>query len=353
MPKYLFSFIFIAILASGFYYRYQLHEGVTERAKPTPSVVVTKVTKSSLADKVEALGTTRANEHVVLTANVSDYIVELNFSDGEQVKKGKVLARLNTAQQQALLSQAKVDLAQQQREYRRIEDLVRRKTIASSELDQLQSQIDLAQARIAEAQAAIDDRILKAPFSGELGLRQVSVGALVAPGTAITTLDDTSVLKLDFEVPEQFYPVLKPGDEIVAKSAAYRQRAFKGRIATIDPRIDETSRAFTVRALLPNKHQQLAPGMLMQVTIVRNPRQAIVIPEEALIALGKQQYVYILDDDNIVHQQPVTIGTRQRGRVEITAGLATGQCIITRGKLKVRLGQQVEVQQEDWRGASS
>lgn len=350
MWKHLLTLLLIAAIGGGVYYRYQSHKAIQQRPSAVPSVVAITVTKYPLEDRVEALGTTRANEHIVVTANTSDYITHIHFDDGQWVKKGQVLLTLNAAAQQARLEQAKVNLAQQQREYHRIEDLVRRKTVASYELDRLQSEIDLANAAIADAQSALNDRIIRAPFAGELGLRQVSPGALVSPGTPITTLDDTTLLKLDFQVPERFLAHIKAGDPIVALADAYQQAPFKGKVSSVDPRVDTITRAFTVRAILPNQEHRLKPGMLMRVSVLRNRRQAIVIPEEALLALGEEQYVYLLDKENRVQQQEVTLGLRHKGSVEILSGLEGGEQIITRGKLKVRLGQQVEIQDEDWRG---
>lgn len=349
MKRLAIALLLIA-LAVAIYWRYQHNRQAEQSQRPAPSVVVETPKQVVMAEQFEALGTLQANNNIEVTANTTEKVEQVLFKDGQQVQLGETLVLLQSAEQEALWQAAKIHLEEQQREYRRIEDLVRKRTVASSELDRLQSEIDKAQASVAEEEAKRNDRIIKAPFSGVLGFRQVSPGALITPGTVITTLDDISVLKLDFQVPERFISIVQPGTEVSAHSDAYPGQTFTGQVSSLSSRVDPVTRALSVRAILPNPAGQLRPGMLLQIEVIRARRNVLAIPEHALMMLQEQRFVFVVDSDNTVRQQDVTLGMRQAGLVEITSGLTKADQVVTQGKLKVRSGTQVTLQTEDWRG---
>ncbi len=191
------------------------------------------------------------------------------------------------------------------------------------------------------------DRLVKAPFAGVLGLRNISPGALVEPGSLITTLDDDSLMKLDFAVPSVFLPDLKPGLGIAAKARAYGNRRFEGEIGSIDSRVDPVSRCINVRALIPNPDRTLKPGILMQVELLRNPRDTLVVPESALLHQGQNHFVWVVGEGDSAERRQVQIGARRPGDVEIVGGLAAGDPVITHGNDKVRPGQKIRIQAVD------
>lgn len=345
--------VLIAVIGTAIWFKESSKQDQQARERPPVSVVVTAAKLDRFYDQVEALGTAKAFETLEITANVTDTVVETFFGDGQQVKRGETLVQLEDSEQQAELKMAEVRLHEQQREYRRIEDLVRKRTVAGSELDRLQSQIDAAQAQVDLEMAKISNRHITAPFAGQLGFRNVSKGALISPGTVITTLDDISTIKLDFAVPERFLASLRNGSEIVALSDAFPGERFTGKVASIDPRINPSTRSVNVRAHLPNQKARLRPGMLMKISLIKDSREALVVPEEALLTVREQQYVYLVDDASKVVRQAVTVGQRRPGEVEILDGLSEGQQVISRGKLKVREGQQVTLQDETWRGGAA
>jgi membrane fusion protein (multidrug efflux system) len=342
--------VLIALVGGLIWFKESSRQEQQAMQRPPVAVVVTEVKQDRFYDQVQALGTARAFESLAITANVTDTVVATFFKDGQQVKRGQTLVQLEDAEEQAELALAKVRLHEQQREFKRIEDLVRQRTVARSELDRLQSQIDAARAMVDQELAKIADRHISAPFSGQLGFRMVSKGALVSPGTVITTLDDISTIKLDFAVPERFLATLSRGSEIIALSDAFPGERFVGSVASIDPRINPSTRSVTVRAHLPNKKSRLRPGMLLKITLIKDSRDTLVIPEEALLTIRDQQYVYLVDEEARVVRIPVRVGQRRPGEVEILEGLSPGQQVISRGKLKVREGQQVTLQDEAWRG---
>lgn len=341
--------VILAGAAAGLWW----HQDQAPASSTTPKATVVRVVTSPvklqlLSDEIEALGTTKAFESITVTATVSDKIEKVHFRDNQQVKAGQLLVTLTHQEEQAALDAANEDLKEQNREYRRITDLVRTKTIAASELDRLQSAVEIAKAKVAQAQAQLDDRFVRAPFDGVLGFREVSTGALISPGTAITTLDDVSPIKLDFTVPERFLPILKPGKDIYATAEAVPSERFQGKVSSVDTRIDPVSRSATVRAELDNKDGLLRPGMLLRIRLVKEAREALAVPAAAIFQIKSQHYVFVVDEDNIVEQRPVVIGLRQPGIVEVTQGLKEKEQVIIRGLLKVREGAKVEVRKEDF-----
>ena len=188
----------------------------------------------------------------------------------------------------------------------------------------------------------MEDLVIRAPFSGRLGTRSVSLGAYVSPGTRITTLDDLDRIRLDFSVPENLLAYLKPGQVVRARSAAFGERVFDGTVSVVDPRVDPVTRAVRLTAEFKNPDEALKPGMFMSVALeVRTKDDAVLIGEEAVVNEGLRQLVYVVKDDK-VERRVITMGQRQGGRVEIVEGLAPGETIIVRGVQRVRPGATVK-----------
>ncbi|MBA3563399.1 MAG: efflux RND transporter periplasmic adaptor subunit [Gammaproteobacteria bacterium] len=332
-------FIVLAVLASG----------VSAQEDPPPSVIVAEAERKQVVDRIEALGTLRANESVTLTANVTEAVTAIHFDDGDRVAKGDVLVEMTSAEEHALLAEAQATVEEAKSQFDRNVKLSQQDSVSESVLDTARREWETAKARLVAIQSQLDDRLINAPFSGLVGLRDISPGALVQPGDVITTLDDDSVMKLDFSVPATFLSALRAGVEIVATSDAFGDEEFKGEVSAIDSRIDPITRTVQVRAMVPNPDGLLRPGLLMQVDLLNNPRQAVVIPEEALVPLGEQQFVLVVDraDGNLVERREVRIGRRMPGEVEIIAGLEAGEAIITHGTAKARAGQTVQIQAVD------
>jgi membrane fusion protein (multidrug efflux system) len=200
------------------------------------------------------------------------------------------------------------------------------------------------QARVAGARSQLNDTIIRAPFAGRVGLRNISIGSYVSPGTVITTLDDTSVIKLDFSVPEVFLAALQEGLAISARTSAYPEVEFKGKVSSIDSRLDPVSRAIVVRARIDNKDGRLKPGMFMTVKLMRADSAALMLPEEALVPEGNKKFVFVVRDGKAMRTE-IETGRRRPGEVEVTAGLAEGDVIVTEGTQKVRDGAPVKVMQ--------
>ena len=318
----------------------------TQAAKPV-SVIVSDVRVEPFVDRVEALGTLKANESVSVTANVTETVSAIHFDDGQRVEAGQILVEMTSAEEHALLEEARARVAEAERQYDRVKSLVAQRSASESLLDERKRDLDTARALLVAIESRLADRLVKAPFAGVLGLRNISPGALVEPGDLITTLDDDSLMKLDFSVPSVFLPDLEPGLRIEAQARAYGDRRFAGEIRSIDSRVDPVTRSIQVRALFPNPDRTLKPGVLMQVALLRNPRDAMVVPESALLHQGRDHFVIAVADGDVAEQRQVRIGARRPGSVEVLDGLTAGDRIITHGNDKVRSGQQVVVQAVD------
>jgi membrane fusion protein (multidrug efflux system) len=241
------------------------------------------VTSEPFTEKLEALGTTKANESVVVTPTVEERVVAILVDDGEFVNKGQVLVKLDDSEAQYLLAEARAALKEQQQQFERMRRLAKTNATSRSQLDEEKGLLDIAEAKVSLLEARLQDYTIRAPFTGILGIRQISTGAVVDTDTVITTLDDTTTIKLDFTVPEAYLGVLKNGMSVSARSLAYLDRSFNGVVTAISSRVDPETRTLTIRAKIPNPDRLLRPGMLLTVDLVKNRSQSLIIPEEAVI----------------------------------------------------------------------
>lgn len=309
---------------------------------PTP-VVVQAVATEELANVVEALGTARANESVVLTSKVVDTVRAVHFEDGDFVEEGAILVELTDTEEHAQLQGAVVTFEEAEKQLERVRTLTESNAIAEDRLDVQIALAAAARARVESIKAQLADRLITAPFSGLLGFRLISPGSLVTPGQEITTLDDIDIIKLDFTVPEVLLADLQVGQQIEARSSAFPSETFVGRVATIGSRVDPVTRSITIRAHVDNRERRLRPGMLLTVELYQSRGAATVIPEQAIVPMEERQYVYVVDGENKAMQVEVTTGRRRPGSVEVISGLEVGQQIVIDGTLKLRPGADVQI----------
>ncbi|MBU6377983.1 MAG: efflux RND transporter periplasmic adaptor subunit [Gammaproteobacteria bacterium] len=301
-----------------------------------PATVVSRVVElQPVARELRALGTARANEAVEITAKNSNLVAAVRFRDGERVERGAVLVELDSAQARADLAAAEAALTESKSQYQRATELLPTQALSRSQFDQITATRAANAARVDAARARLEDTVIRAPFGGRVGLRRVSVGSLISPGTVITTLDDTSIIKVDFAVPENNLTALRAGLPVTVSSSVYPGRSFAGRVASIDSRIDADSRSILVRAELPNADGALKPGMFLNVELRREQRLAVVVPEEALVPEQNRQFVYVVADGK-AEKREVRTGLRRPGSVEITNGLRAGERIVVEGTVKLR-----------------
>lgn len=293
-----------------------------------------------LGVEIEAVGTAIANEAVEITSKISNTVTSIRFDEGQRVRRGAVLVELDSAQASAELAEAQASLADSRNQYARGQDLSVQQALSAAQLDQLEAALKMSEARVAAAQARLNDTVIRAPFDGRTGFRRVSVGSLVSPGAAITTLDDTSVIKLEFTVPQTFLYALSEGLPVEATTSGLPGRTFRGGVATIGSRVDPVTRSIGVRAELPNPDGTLKPGMFMNVKLSGPEAAALLVPEAALVPEQGRTYVFVVAD-GVASRREVTPGRRHPGEVEITTGLTERERVIVAGSQKVRDGTPV------------
>ena len=313
-------------------------------------VFVTDIKQQDFVDEIAALGTLQANENVDLTSSVTERITKINFESGQRVKQGDVLIEMDFSEEEALLAEERSVLAEAERQVARLKPLIKRGATSQSTWDAAQLEAQTSRSRIAAIESQIQERRIIAPFDGKLGLRNVSVGVMAQPGTLITTIDDDTVMKLDFSVPEVYLPAIKEGGKISASAKAYPDETFEGTVESIDSRVDVVTRAISVRALLNNDDRKLKPGMLMRVQLYKDPRKAIVVPEEAIVPKGDKNYVYTVSQDaeeGTASMVQVELGSRQKGIAEVLSGLEEGDQVVTHGTIRLQDGARIVVKAKD------
>jgi len=309
---------------------------------PPAVVITTLVAEKSWGERVQAVGTARAKESVEIASRVSDKISRVHFESGDSVRAGQILISLQTGSDSGNLAVAQAQVKDADRQFIRGEQLAKEKLVSASQLDTLRSNRDAARARVQAAQATLSDRAIVAPFSGVLGLRQVSPGQLITTGSVITTLDDVSKIKVDFSLPEVQMASLKVNLAIEARSDAYPDQVFTGRVISVDSRVDVASRSIAAQAEIDNPDNTLRPGMLLEINVLQSQRSALVIPELALQQIGSESFVYRVTLDGKAEKAIVKPGSRSFGFVEIGQGLKAGDRIVVEGTSKLRPGQSLK-----------
>jgi len=308
------------------------------------AVLAVPARSEQIAFEIEALGTAGANESVEVTSKVVNKITAVRFEEGQQVGRGAVLVELDGEQARADLAVAEAALAESRSQYQRSRELYTTRVLSDAQIEQIEATFKANEARVAAARSRLGDTVIRAPFAGRVGLRHVSVGSLISPGTVITTLDDTSTIKLDFTIPETFLSAVQPGLDIAARSVAYPDTSFAGRVSSVDSRVDPATRSVTVRALLPNAAGLLKPGMFLTVRLSRGAIDALLVPEEALVPEQGNVFVFVAKD-GVAEKRSVRIGQRRVGDVQVVEGLVAGELVVTEGTQKLRDGAALRLQE--------
>lgn len=306
-------------------------------------VVVSPVRSATVVERAESVGTVRARDAVTITAKVTGIVTNIRFQEGQRVREGEQLVDLDAAALRAELDQARAFYDDARSQLQRARGLQPGQSIAAQRLETLEATSRQAEGRMRAAQARLEELRVAAPFSGRVGLRQVSVGALVQPGTVVTTLDDISRVRVEFSVPEIYVARVQQGSTVTARAAAFGDRRFQGRVAVVDTRIDTATRTVRVISEFDNSDEALKPGLFMTVDIELERRNdALLVAEEALDPIGDRNFVYVIRD-NRARRIEVRLGQRQPGEVEVLAGLQAGDQVVVRGIQRLRNDAPVRV----------
>lgn len=311
-------------------------------AKAVP-VEAAKVIAAPLSEQVTAIGSILSDEAVTVSSEIPGRLQEIHFQEGQPVQKGAPLFTLDDSVYRAQLADAEAKLTLAEQTYKRTSQLFSSKYATAQSADEAVSNLAVAKAAVELAGVQLEKTRIVAPFSGIVGLRQVSVGEYITAGKALVNLEAIDPVKADFRVPEKFLPAIKVGQNIRIRVDAFPGETFDGKVYAIDPRIDVAGRSLLVRAKVPNEDQRLRPGLFARVTVLLKLKEdALTIPEQAIVPQGDSQYVFKIDDGK-VKLIKVTLGMRRSGRVEILDGLAVDDEVVTAGQLKLRDGTLVSV----------
>ncbi len=313
------------------------------RERPPPAVVLAKAERGSVTRLIEALGTARAAESVTLTAKTAGRIEAIGFQQGATVKKGDVLVRLERQETDAEVKALEAEAAETRQALERAEFLLSRGSGARAPVDDARRRLQAAEARIEAARRRVEDTIIRAPFAGRVGLRDLSVGALVEPGTEIATLDSLTPMTVRFTVPEQQLGEIGTGAVVEARADAFPEEVFRGEVRALGSRVDPALRTIEVEARIDNGRGSLRPGMLLAVTVAtRTDKDAVVVPPLSVQVRGDEHFVYRVAEGK-AQRVPVRVGQREPERVQIEEGLKAGDEIVVGGLQNVTEGQPVRV----------
>lgn len=307
------------------------------------TVEAVQVAKASLPQTITAVGSLRSEESVMLRPEVAGRISSIQFKEGQRVQKGALLVKLDPSINDAEVLQAKANFTLAKSKYDRAVDLAKSNFISGQAKDEAENNLRVAEAAVTLAQAKLDKTTIRAPFSGVIGLRSVSTGDYVKEGADMVNLESIDLMKVDFRVPEIYLSQVQAGQTLSVALDAFPNKTYPGRVFAVNPLIDTAGRAVVIRAQVKNDDQTLRPGMFARVRLVtKDVGNALVIPEQAIVPQGDEQYVFRVLDNKAVRTR-VETGQRRDARVEITKGLALTDIVIVAGQLKVRDGTPVTV----------
>lgn len=317
--------------------------GAGRRARPAPMVEVEPARTARIERTVSAVGTGRARRSVQLRPVDSGRVLDIDFASGDLVEQGAALVTLDKATELAALAEAEAGIEEARAAYARAEALQKQGRVTGQSFERARADLLRAEARIGRARADLEDRVITAPFAGLVGLTDLTEGALIGRDTIIATLEDLSVLRVEFRAPERFFADVDIGAAVRVETTIHPGKTFDGIVVAVDRRVDETSRAFRVRAEIPNPDLLLPSGLFLRVTLVFDARDGVAVPEQAVTVEGDGAYVYVVGEDRKAERRAITVGRRKDGLAEAVDGLAPGENVITRGIQKVSDGTVVRL----------
>lgn len=347
MKKVVFIISVLAVILACRFWGYKnfKNKGSLAPAKPVSAISVeaVKVATGKIDHAIEAIGNLASNESVILSPEIAGRITDILFKEGQPVKSGDALIKLDDAISRAELAQVQASLTLSKTNYDRAKGLYAKSASSALVLDEALAKRNADQAGADLAQAKLNKTVISAPFDGIVGLRSVSVGDYVNPGQSLANIESIDPIKVDFRVPEVYLNVLKSDQTINVSVDAFPGKTFQGSVYAIDPLIDSAGRTVVMRATLPNTDGILRPGLFARVNLlVGSNDKALLVPEEALVPQGGTPFVYVVRDGKAV-TVPVKTGMRRDGQVEITEGLVEGDMVVTAGQIKIRPNAAVKI----------
>jgi membrane fusion protein (multidrug efflux system) len=309
-------------------------------AAPAAGIAVEtiKVAMRALPQGITAVGSLRSEESVVVRPEIAGRVSEILFREGQTIAKGQAIFRLDSSVQRADHERAKANLTLSKSKYERAVDLRNKGFVSTQALDESDNNLKVAQADLELTTARLDKAEIRAPFTGVLGLRLVSVGDFVKEGQDMVNLEQIDPLKVDFRVPEIYLSQVQAGQSLQIMLDAMPGRTFEGKVFAINPLLDAAGRAIVIRAQLPNDAGKLRPGQFARVRLFTKANaDALTVPEQAVVPAGDEFYIFRVVEGK-AQRVKVDLGQRRDGLVEVVRGLTANDTVITAGQFKVREG---------------
>jgi membrane fusion protein (multidrug efflux system) len=308
---------------------------------PPPAVEVLTLAKQNFNEKADLLGELQAESSVLVRSEIPGIIETIDFEEGQGVAAGAVLYHLRDREAAARLREAEAELLLTQEDFARTTKLASANAAAAAQLDKARATLEMARARADLRRVELDRTLIKAPFAGRVSARLVSPGARIKADDQLVRLDAMDPLALVFTIPEVVLPLARIGAEFSLDVAAFPGRRWPGVIRFIAPNVDSASRRILIKGRVPNPDGTLLPGMFARVEASLGERDALILPDEALVTDPEGAFVWRVGADDKAERVRVELGTRQPGRVEIRAGLREGDRVVVAGTHKVHEGAKV------------
>ncbi|MDX1756445.1 MAG: efflux RND transporter periplasmic adaptor subunit [Marinobacter sp.] len=351
--RFLIVLIFLGVVLGGIfgYKFYQFGQMKEMFAQPQPPAIVSATTarEDAWTPAKKAVGSTLAVNGIAVANEVPGVVETINFESGDSVKAGDVLLRLNAAIDEAALRTRRAEAQLAEQEFKRVSDLLPRRAVSQSQYDEAKANFDAAKARVNEAEATLSKKVIRAPFDGTLGLRMVDQGEYLATGTAIVEINMLDPIYVDYTLSEKDLPLVQTGYQVEVTVAAMPDEVFSGEVSAINTSVNPETRTVRVRATIDNEAGKLRPGMFATIH-TRQPEdtEVITVPQTAISYNTYGDFVFVIepgeDDQLVVNRRTVETGQVRDGRVAVVNGLEAGEQVVSKGLLRLRAGQHVEIQ---------
>lgn len=349
MKQWLLALVVLALAAGATWYLWQPAEEQgpqAGQANRSTNVNVVTPQRGEVRDRLQAVGTTMARNSVDVVSEVPGRIVQIHFEEGQRVSEDQVLVTLDQRQTQADLAVAQARLADAEAKFERANRLRGSNSIAAADVDELRASLAVARANLESARTRLGNQQVRAPFDGVVGLREVSVGAYLNAGQTITTLDSTEQMQVRFDVPQRYLGQLREGQEVEVGADALDDNRVPGEVTELGSRVDPLSRTLTVQSRVDNVEGRLRPGQFVNVALTLETRSALLIPEQAVLTRGRENFVFTAED-GAARRVSVTLGSRTAGQVEVVEGVQPDDRVIVNGQDDLRSGDRLKVLEDD------
>ncbi len=307
------------------------------------SVEAATVKMGTMSKRISTVGKLRANASVTIRSEMHGRITELSFTEGGSVKEGQPIIKFEDSDAQAELKTAEAELLLRKADFERSSKLHEQKIGSMKDFDKAKAELGISEGRLDAARSKLEKTIIHAPFSGTIGLIDVSVGAYIQAAQDLVTIVDSTPIKVEFKVPEKHVHDIGVGQTVEVRIDAFKDQIFRGTVDAVDARVEAESHSIALKAVIPNEDGLLRPGLFANISLIIGEQgETILIDEAAVDREGEIEFVWIIEKGKASRRRILT-GTRENGKIEIIAGLKPGQVVVTAGQLKLGDGVRVKI----------